>query len=256
MESLRLTILQTNLIWQNSGLNLQQFAAKLANLKGGTDLVILPEMFTTGFSMDTSLAEEPGGETEIWMKEQSRNLNAAIIGSIIVRVGDKYYNRLLFVAPDGSVQHYDKRHLFTYGHEDKHYSAGRKRLVVEYKGWKICPLICYDLRFPVWSRNNEDYDLLVYVANWPSVRTFAWSSLLIARAIENQCYVAGVNRTGIDGNGLEYCGASVCLDYLGNEIISCADHVGTFTTELSKQDLQKYRHDFPALADQDKFILN
>ncbi len=255
MQTLRLTLIQSNLIWQNISENLNKFETKLNDLSGMTDVVVLPEMFTTGFSMDTSLAEEQDGQAVTWMKDQSYKIDATLIGSIIVKEQNKCYNRLYVVQPDGSVNYYDKRHLFTYGNEHKHFQPGQKRLEIEIKSWKICPLICYDLRFPVWSRNTTGYDLLLFVANWPGVRTFAWKTLLAARAIENQCYVAGVNRIGVDGKGLVYDGNTMCLDYLGRTLATCEDQETVVTVVLDKHAQDTFRQDFPALNDQDHFSM-
>lgn len=254
MQPLRLTLLQTDLVWQDTDQNLKNIEAKIEKLHGKTDLIVLPEMFNTGFTMNTGHAKE-ADRVIFWLKEQAAKLETAIIGSIIVNEEEKYYNRLLLVTNEGVIHHYDKRHLFTFSHEDKYYKPGQKRLEYELKGWRICPLICYDLRFPVWSRNTNNYDLLIYVANWPSVRSFAWKTLLAARAIENQSFVAGVNRIGTDGKGHEYSGDSVCLDFLGNTMVSCEDREEVLTIELGKSTLTKFRHAFPALADKDNFNL-
>ena len=199
MDDLRITTIQTHLYWEDIDQNLVHFEEKLNALTEQTDIIVLPEMFTTGFTMNPKvLAESHGDKGLQWMQRKSKEKNCVLVGSISVKDGEKFYNRLYWVMPDGSYQSYDKRHLFQMGKEDVHYTAGSKKFVVEYKGWKICPLICYDLRFPVWSRNTKEntYDVLVYVANWPEVRSYPWKQLLIARAIENQAYVVGVNRIG------------------------------------------------------------
>lgn len=214
-------------------------------------------MFTTGFTMNAStLFEESEGETLQWMLSEAKQKNAAITGSIIIRENDHFYNRLFFVQPDGSYQCYDKRHTFTLAGEHKIFASGDKRLFIDYKGWKICPLICYDLRFPVWARNTIDYDVLIYVANWPSKRIAAWDALLKARAIENMSYCIGVNRVGLDGNGHEYTGHSAIYDVLGDQL-SSEDFEVEFseTVVLSKIDLKKYRKHLQFLNDRDAFTL-
>ncbi len=203
---MKVTIIQTHLAWEDKTANLEHFSAHLSALAEATDLIVLPEMFSTGFSMQPErLAEPMDGPTVQWMRAKAADTNAAMVGSLMVREGDCYYNRLVWMFPDGTLQHYDKRHLFSYGTENEHYTAGTNQLLVNWKGWKICPLICYDLRFPVWSRNTMGYDLLLYVANWPERRSLAWNALLAARAIENQSYTVGVNRIGADGNGMHTC---------------------------------------------------
>ncbi|HBK70487.1 MAG TPA: amidohydrolase, partial [Flavobacteriaceae bacterium] len=206
---LKITIIQSELVWENSAQNRQVFLEKIKSISEVVDLIILPEMFTTGFTMNPEkVAETMDGETIHWLKYLAKEKNTAITGSLIIKEGNKYYNRLVFVHPTGEIKTYDKRHTFTLAGEDKIYTAGNKKLIVAYKGWKICPMICYDLRFPVWSRNTDDYNLLIYVANWPKPRITAWSTLLKARAIENMSYVVGVNRIGADDNGHEYSGNS------------------------------------------------
>ena len=242
------------------------FAERISQFDKPTDLLILPEMFSTGFSMSPEkFAEEPNGPTLEWMKSLSLKRNFAVTGSFIVNENGNYYNRLYWVNPDGTHYHYDKRHLFRMAGEDRYYKAGNNKLIVKFKGWKICPLVCYDLRFPVWSRNKSsvvedkrvyDYDLLIYVANWPERRSHAWKTLLAARAIENLAYVAGVNRIGNDGNFIYHSGDSAIYNFRGEvmtsaimsseEIISCA---------LSKQELDEFRNAFPAGADADDFDL-
>ncbi len=209
---LKITIIQSELVWENSAQNRQVFLEKIKSISEVVDLIILPEMFTTGFTMNPEkVAETMDGETIHWLKYLAKEKNTAITGSLIIKEGNKYYNRLVFVHPTGEIKTYDKRHTFTLAGEDKIYTAGNKKLIVAYKGWKICPMICYDLRFPVWSRNTDDYNLLIYVANWPKPRITAWSTLLKARAIENMSYVVGVNRIGADDNGHEYSGNSAAM---------------------------------------------
>jgi predicted amidohydrolase len=249
-------MIQADLAWQAPATNRRALARHFRGLIGHTDLIVLPEMFTTGFSMDAEgLAETMDGETVGWLREEAAAVGCAITGSVIVRDGHRYCNRLLFAKPDGTILHYDKRHLFRMGNEQAHYTAGRHRLIVEWKGWRLCPLVCYDLRFPVWSRNRGDYDVLLYVANWPAKRRVAWSSLLRARAIENLCYAVGVNRVGKDGNEVLYAGDSTAFDPEGCSL--GGDHGGDFveTVVLDREALQKWRDKFPAHLDADDFDL-
>lgn len=241
------------------------FAEKLAPLRGNTDLVVLPEMFTTGFSMNSNvlLAEPMDGHTMNWLKAISKDLNAAVTGSFICVDANKYFNRLIFMRPDGSFDFYDKKHLFSLTAEHEHFVAGRKRLTIEWRGWRFCPMICYDLRFPAWSRNSAGnfvsghtpyYDALIYVANWPSKRAHHWRSLLAARAIENQSFAVGANIAGGDGNGFEYTGDSTVIDYSGQALVQIPDgKEDIVTVELSLEDLQAYRKQLPFLADADLF---
>ena len=255
---LNVTLIQSDLAWENRTANLAHFLQCVQSIPGNTDLIVLPEMFNTGFTMNTAVAEPMNPTTTKWMKQMAAQTSSLLIGSFTVKQGDKFYNRLLCVKPDGTHASYDKRHLFTMGQEHLTYTAGESRLVFMWKGWKICPLICYDLRFPVWSRNaaSDPYDLLMYVANWPSRRAHAWKTLLMARAIENQSYLVGVNRVGVDGNGLSYQGDSVALDYLGEP----ATMLGSIETEkivrFSKAELDQYRQSFPALSDSDSFEIS
>lgn len=261
---MRVTIVQSPLIWEDPKANLQKFAEKLSPLKGQTDLVVLPEMFTTGFSMRAeALAEPMDGPTVSWLLEWSKELDAAITGSFICLEEGSFYNRLVFVMPDGQIEHYDKKHLFSLAGENEHYTAGKKRCMLNWRGWRICPLICYDLRFPAWSRNtagtfltglNPYYDLLIYVANWPLRRAHHWRSLLTARAIENQSYVVGVNMVGTDGNGLEYTGDSTVVDFSGQPLVQLPDgKEGVVTLTLSKTQMHAFREQLPFLADADRF---
>ena len=254
MNDLTISLVQSNLHWENVEANLKQFDQQLSSLKGKTDLIILPEMFTTGFSMNPEkLAENMKGQTVSWMKNKASELGAAICGSLIIEENSRYFNRLIFMHPEGHFFTYDKRHLFTLGKENEHYTPGINRLVVSLKGWKIMPLICYDLRFPVWSRNDRAYDLLVYVANWPEPRRNAWKSLLIGRAIENQAYTVGVNRVGKDGTGANYTGDSCLIDYSGEVLFSASKSENIFTTTISKSDQQSFRSKLEFLADRDNF---
>ena len=256
MTPLKITTIQTNLFWEDISANLTQLGNKLAALIDVSDIIILPEMFTTGFSMNpTKLAESPNGRTLAWLKEQAQKTKAVLTGSYIVKEKDCYYNRLVWMQPDGHFQTYDKKHLFSLSTEPNHYTAGQERLVVEYKGWKICPLICFDLRFPVWSRNTENYDLLIYVANWPEKRAHHWRSLLMARAIENQAYTIGVNRVGEDGNKSYHSGDTSVIDYNGSILVHTAHIENTSTTELDYQKQQDFREKLRFLADRDDFKL-
>ena len=211
---MRISTVQSSLVWENVDANLQSFEEKISNLKNQTDIIVLPEMFTTGFSMHPERLAESFNDSKTidWMKRMAAKINAAVCGSIIIEESGNYFNRFIWAAPDGEIEYYDKRHLFTLAGEHKPYKAGEKKLIIDYKGWKICPLVCYDLRFPAWCRNSEDFDIQVFVANWPNKRSHHWKSLLLARAIENQCYVVGVNRVGKDANDLEYSGDTSIID--------------------------------------------
>jgi omega-amidase len=269
MQDLSVTIIQTNLFWENPTANLANLEEKMAQISLPTDLIILPEMFTTGFTMNAKAVAEPMNFTTFkWLKQLSKRTQAVITGSFIVKEGEQYFNRLIWMRPDGSFETYDKRHLFRMGEEDKTFTAGTKRLIVELKGWRICPLICYDLRFPIWSRNSHskieaerspnrkskiEYDLLIYVANWPSVRSQVWDILLQARAIENQSYCIGVNRVGKDGIGLEYSGNSAVIDFKGNRIFYQKDSEIIDNQILNKKELEDFRNKFPAYLDADEF---
>lgn len=254
MSELRVTLIQTELHWENTETNISMFTEKISSISEQTDLILLPEMFSTGFSMNPELlAEEMNGRTIRWMSEQSKKKNAVVCGSMIIKEDGKYFNRLIWMKPDSSFSIYDKRHLFRYGEENNHYSFGSKRILEEINGWKILPLVCYDLRFPVWSRNKENYDFLFYIANWPERRSHAWKSLLIARAIENQCYVAGLNRIGDDGNKIYHSGDSSVIDFKGEIIFRQSDEAVIKTVTLQKQPLEQYRKEFPVLTDRDNF---
>ena len=256
MQDLKLTLVQPDMHWQDPTANYRLLDNMLALDGHEADLIVLPEMFTTGFTMDAANNfEDTAGPTTAWLIEMAEKYQAHICGSLIVRDAGQYFNRLLWVAPDGSSHSYDKRHLFRMANEQNHYAAGNDKLVVEIGNWRICPLICYDLRFPVWSRNRNDYDLLIYVANWPAPRQSAWRTLLPARAVENLCYTAGVNRVGTDGNDVNYAGDSILADYLGNLAIDAGDHAGTYNATISLEKLQRYRNKFPAWKDADDFTL-
>jgi predicted amidohydrolase len=264
MDDLRISLVQGATRWLDPAGNRDYYGRLIGPLHGITDLILLPETFTSGFSNEAIHdAETMQGPTVAWLRERSRALGAAIAGSVQIRDGDGVYNRLLFATPDGGLQHYDKRHLFRYAKEHERYAAGNERLTVEWKGWRICPQVCYDLRFPVYSRNRFnverpgglDYDLLVYVANWPAVRAYAWKTLLRARAIENLCFVAGLNRVGDDGNGLHYAGDSTVLDVLGHPLSESTDAEVVTTTTLPAAELLDHRARFPAMLDGDAFAL-
>lgn len=252
---MKITLIQTDLLWNDPAGNRARFEQKIAEA-GSADLIVLPEMFSTGFCTQPRLAAEPlGGETLPWMKRIAQKTDCALAGSVAVEENGNYFNRFYFVKPDGSVSQYDKRHLFTYGGEHKEFTAGDKRVIVEYKGWRILLQICYDLRFPVWSRNRNDYDLALYTANWPTPRVDAWSALLRARAIENLCYVAGINRTGTDPN-CSYCGKSVLLDFKGQTLADTdPGKEALLSAELDAEALRDFRKNFPALQDADRFTL-
>jgi predicted amidohydrolase len=255
VRDLNVALVQQPLAWQDADANRARFAELLAPLAGRTDLVVLPEMFTTGFSMGAAeLAEDMGGPTVEWLRATAARLGAVVTGSLIV-ADDGYRNRLLWARPDGTLAAYDKRHLFRMAREHEHYAAGQDRVVVELHGWRVLPLVCYDLRFPVWSRNRGDYDLALYVANWPAARRYAWSTLLRARAIENLCYVVGVNRVGTDGAGIDYAGDSVALDPLGQPLAELGAAAAVTQVALSAEALTNHRRRFPAHLDADAFRL-
>jgi omega-amidase len=258
MKNLRITFVQSPLFWEAPEKNRAHFDKLLARLyKSSTDVILLPEMFTTGFTMNAgSVSETMKGHSVEWMHKVAMGKNAVVCGSLVIRDRGRYYNRFIWMQPDGKHFHYDKRHLFRMAREHNTYSPGTKRLIVEWRGWRICPLVCYDLRFPVWSRNRDEFDLLIYVANWPEKRRFAWSQLLIARAIENQCYVAGLNRVGVDGKGIPYTGDSVVLDPVGMKISSTKpSKTSVETVVLSMRKLEDLRKQFPVMMDADKFMI-
>ncbi len=257
MSHLRVTLIQSSLHWQNAEKNRQMFAQNIEQLKEPTDLIILPEMFTTGFTMEASkFAEPPQGPTLEWMRKIALNKNAHLLGSLIVRQEGLFFNRLFWVTPKGQVFYYDKRHLFRMAGEHKTYHAGNVLLTVQLKGWKIRPFICYDLRFPVWSRNvGLAYDLAIYIANWPERRRHAWRTLLQARAAENQAYVVGVNRIGTDGLGIKYSGDSLVVDPVGNILEDLKEDLVVRTCQLSYPMLQEFRQKFPTWKDADSFEL-
>ena len=258
MGALRVTLLQQPLVWHDPAANRARFADLMAGLAGTTDLVVLPETFTTGFSMEVELlGEQANAVTVAWLRAQAAALDASVTGSLITRADGRYYNRLVWAMPTGEVYQYDKRHLFRMGREHQHFTAGGGALTIPWRGLRICPLVCYDLRFPVWSRRRAqlEYDVLLYVANWPAARVEAWRALLRARAIENQAYVVGVNRTGPDGLGIAYPGASVALDFLGRPLAELGDAPAVATVMLEPEALARYREAFPAHLDADRFTL-
>lgn len=283
MFDLKITLIQSALHWENAEENLRHFEHAIRPFKQATDLIILPEMFSTGFSMNAEkLAEAMSGRSVQWMRNAAEETGAVITGSLIIEEAGKYFNRLIWMRPDGTYASYDKRHLFRLGGEHKHYSAGKERIITSLNGWNICPLVCYDLRFPVWCRNKSidnsqqsigkrdyresmgdglwtmdtPYDLLLFVANWPERRNFAWKQLLVARAIENQTYVAGVNRIGNDGNGIYHSGDSSLIDPAGEIVFTQADTAFAKTFSLSKQRLNFVREKMPFLGDADDFSVH
>jgi predicted amidohydrolase len=261
MQALRVSLIQGATRWHDAAGNRDYYRKLIQPLCGTTDLVVLPETFTSGFSNEAIHgAEGMDGPTRVWLRERARELDAAVTGSVQLRDGENVYNRLLFATPDGAERYYDKRHLFRYADEHKRYAAGRERLIVSWRGWKICPLVCYDLRFPVYSRNRHgadgfDYDLALYVANWPSARRYAWQTLLRARAIENLSYCVGVNRVGVDGNQLGYSGDSAALDFLGQPLLELGAQEQVATVALDAAALAGHRERFPAWMDADAFRL-
>jgi omega-amidase len=258
MNELRVSLVQTDLQWQEAQHNREELEPQLLSLVGATDLIVLPEMFTSAFTMNGAIAEEHPGPTLAWMQRLARTTNAALTGSIASLENGQRYNRLLFVKPDGSYSSYDKKHLFRMLGEDKRYAAGSDKLIVQWQGWRILPLVCYDLRFPVWCRHTqaEPYELAIYVANWPAARNQHWRTLLQARAIENLAYVVGVNRIGRDGNGLDYVGHSAVIDPLGNEVVQAGAVAGVYTATLLPAAVTEWRAKFPAWMDADAFTLH
>jgi omega-amidase len=268
---MKITIVQSKIFWEDRTANLKHFEHLISKIKSRTDLIVLPEMFTTGFTMNPEMqAEKANTVTLDWMKKMAKKKSCAVMGSVSTTEGKKHFNRLYYVESTGKFSTYDKRHLFRMAKEDEHYSAGKKKLIVQNKDWNICTMICYDLRFPVWSRNKYksgkskgksqdhkwDYDVLIYVANWPQVRAHPWKQLLVARAIENQCYVVGVNRIGKDGNGFDHSGDSMVVDPRGNIISQTkAGKESVETLELNRIELEKFRKVFPVGMDADEFKL-
>ncbi len=254
---MKIALIQTSLTWENPIENRSHLAQKITGFMEEVDLIVLPEMFSSGFTMNPQkVAETMQGETILWLQHMAKAKNCAIIGSLVITENENYYNRLVFVFPTGEIQHYDKRHLFTLAGEDKVYTSGTQKLIVEYKGFKICPLVCYDLRFPVFARNVEDYDVLLYVANWPKPRINAWDILLKARAVENMCYVIGVNRIGTDANKHDYIGHSQAVDFLGNYLLEPQQSEGIFIVHLNKEQVLETRKKLAFLTDRDKFTIS
>lgn len=255
MQDLTLSVIQTDLFWEDKSANLIMLEHKIGSITKPTDLIILPEMFTTGFTMQAQdLAETMEGPSILWMKKKSAEKNTDLIGSLIITDDGKYFNRLLWVKPDGKMYFYDKRHLFRMAGEDSVYTAGSKKLTIELNGWKIRPFICYDLRFPVWTRNyGNEYHAAVFIANWPEKRSFHWKTLLSARAIENQAYIIGVNRVGEDGHGIPHSGDSTVCDPAGQAVINLTGEEEIRTITLSSSFLEEYRRSFPVWMDADSW---
>ena len=264
MSSLTFTLVQTALHWEDKTANLRMLEEKIMGIKEKTEVVILPEMFSTGFSMQPErLAEDMNGEAVSWMKRISAQKKIILTGSLMIKENDQYFNRLIWMLPNGQMGTYDKRHLFAYAHENEHYSAGNKRLIASVKGWRINLLVCYDLRFPVWSRQTQqashdeglEYDVLLYVANWPERRSHMWKTLLQARAIENQCYCIGVNRVGNDGNDISHSGDSMAVSPLGEVLYHKSHDEDIYTITLQKEDLTTIREKMPFWKDADPFLI-
>jgi omega-amidase len=254
MSNLKVVIIQTPLHWENIDKNIEMFSGKLDKIKAKSDLIVLPEMFTTGFTMNAEeFAEDMKGKAVMFMKQYSKKLNAYICGSVIIKSGMKFFNRLILCSPEGKIEYYDKRHLFSMGKEDLVYTKGKKHLISNIRGWRVAFFICYDLRFPVWCRNRNNYDLAVFSANWPKERNYYWKNLLLARAIENQSYIAGVNGTGNDGNGYALSGDSAVIDPYGKYVLDAKEKKGIFSAELDKNILETFRGKFPVYKDADKF---
>lgn len=258
MSKIRISLIQSNLVWENIAQNIKNFEIKINELKGKTDIVLLPEMFTTGFSMNPKqLAQTMTGDTVSWMKKQSAENDFAIGGSLIITENNKYYNRFIFVEPSGLIHYYDKHHLFSITGENNDYTAGNARTIIKYKGFRFLLQICYDLRFPVFMRNKNDYDAILLVANWPERRNEAWKQLLIARAMENQCYIAAVNRVGNDGNNISHTGDSMILDYAGRILVSAKPfNEEVINSEFNIENLKDALEKFSAWKDADEFKLS
>jgi len=251
---MKIALIQSDLYWEDASKNRKSFESKINQIDSEVNLVVLPEMFSTGFTMNApEVAESMQGETVLWLQSLAKQKNFAITGSLIIVENEKYYNRMLFVFPSGEIRYYDKRHLFSLAGEDKFYTSGKEKVIVEYLDWKICLQVCYDLRFPVFVRNVENYDLLLYVANWPKVRTNAWDTLLKARAIENLSYVAGVNRVGLDANNYEHVGHSQVVDFLGDFVLEPQEAEAVFIVDLDKNAMLETRKKLDFLSDKDIF---
>ena len=256
-DKIKLALVQTDIVWESKKDNLSRYTRLIDKIETSPDIIVLPEMFLTGFSVNNiSLAEGEDGITMQWMRKVSKRSNAVVTGSMIFSENNKVFNRLIWMCPSGEWQYYDKRHLFTLAGEDNHFNPGTERKIFNLHGWKILPLVCYDLRFPVWSRNSDDYDLLIYCANWPASRMFVWDILLAARAMENQSYVCGVNRVGIDINHVQHNGGSVIINPKGEKILSFRENEENISTcSISKKELEEFRKKFPVLKDRDKYQL-
>ncbi|MEX1383176.1 amidohydrolase [Lutibacter sp.] len=255
MQHLKIALIQADLVWQNAKQNRIKFSKKINNITETVDLIVLPEMFTTGFSMQPQkIAEYMVGDTVKWMQQIASEKKTAICGSLIISENKNFYNRFIFVHPSGKIEYYNKRHLFTLAGEHTVYTPGKEKIIIEYKGWKICPLVCYDLRFPVWARNVENYDVLMYVANWPKPRISAWDTLLKARSIENMCYTIGVNRVGIDTNNLEYNGHTAAYNCLGEQVAKTQENTEDIViVSLEKNHISEIRTKLNFLSDKDIF---
>ena len=263
MSTLTISLIQTALHWEDKSRNLQMLEEKIRSIKERTEVIILPEMFSTGFSMKPEvLAESMNGQSVEWMKNIAAEKKAIVAGSLIISDNGKFFNRFIWMQPDGHYGYYDKRHLFAYADEDKHYTPGKKRLIASVKGWRVNLMVCYDLRFPVWARHHfaateglPEYDLLVYVANWPERRNHAWKTLVQARAIENQCFVAAVNRVGEDGNGIYHSGDSMVANPMGEVLYQKAHDEDIHTITLNKQEVDEVRSKLPFWKDGDNFVI-
>jgi predicted amidohydrolase len=259
VSNLKITVFQAYLFWENTDKNLQNLSLRLSmGVKEKTDLIVLPEMFNTGFSMNAAeLAEEMGGKTMSWMKDMAVKYECVVTGSLIIEEKGKFYNRMIWMSPDGSYAQYDKHHLFGLGEEDKHYTRGKDKVIVELKGWKIRLAICYDLRFPVWLRNqDEEYDILLLIASWPDKRSSHWRTLIPARAVENLSYVVAVNRVGHDGNEVYHSGHSMCIDPFGNTVYYKPEDEDLYTFSINYEELVRIRRSFPFLKDADQFTIS
>ncbi|MBC7642714.1 MAG: nitrilase family protein [Flavobacterium sp.] len=253
---MKIAIIQTDLFWENPTENRKYIKKKINAISENIDLIVLPEMFTSGFTMQPeNVAEEMNGETILFLKSLAKNKNCAITGSLVIIENNNFYNRMVFIFPDGNLKYYDKKHLFTLAGEDKVYEPGKQKKIVEFRDFKFCLQICYDLRFPVFSRNCENYDALIYVANWPKTRINAWNILLKARATENMCYTIGVNRIGVDNNNLEYDGHSQVVDFLGNNVVEPQLSERIFIATLNKKEMLQTRKKLNFLNDKDAFNL-
>lgn len=256
MKDLNIALIQSSLYWEDKKANLEQFSLKIKTIDTPVDLIVLPEMYSTGFSMKAiQFAEDVNGPTINWMREHAAKSSCVLTGSLIIKEKDKYFNRLIWMRPDGTYEYYNKRHLFRLANEQDHYTAGTERKIVQLNGWKINLNVCYDLRFPVWSRNKGDYDVLLNVANWPAKRSYPWKTLLRARAIENMSYVIGLNRVGNDGNNYYHSGDSAVIKPDGEPLIECSDEEKILTASLSKDDLLKFRERFQFYKDADDFVI-